>query len=134
MNLNHFLPTPLFTLGASLAALEAEVEAEKEKRKQNRYRVPGEREDLDVLLIAWVTQVISSDDHKINYGYTYVDDILPFSTRKALVWARPQSFLSVAALKMAVNESDNWYDLWSSQIIDIVRQYDNKLYRKEHQR
>ncbi|RXW23949.1 hypothetical protein EST38_g1909 [Candolleomyces aberdarensis] len=131
-DLSALLPSPLFTQADYKIAQQAEKDAEKEKKAQARYRDPADRHKLDNLLIAWVDMIAQSP--KCNHGYVNPEDILPFNIRKTLVWALPPSFGATNGLKSIVNGSDEWHSLWSTDILNIVREYDQQLAEEKKNR
>lgn len=134
-NLQDYLPSPLLT-AEMLENEESLQDTEAETRTQQvRYRDLKHRADLDALLISWALEV--AGDHDRNEGFTNVEDILPFSTRSALVKTRPALYRQHldepegARLREVVIESDEWHSLWSEEILDIMIRYDRSLVEKK---
>ncbi|KAH6890188.1 P-loop containing nucleoside triphosphate hydrolase protein [Coprinopsis sp. MPI-PUGE-AT-0042] len=133
INLSSILPSPIFTVEAytALQDVQQQAEAEKKKRAQARYRPVNERAKLDEELIQWVDSIVSSGDPAVHHDFIYADDILPHSTRKALVMTNAPTYRKAKSLKDIIQDTDEWHELWGEQILDLVKKYGVKLRKQK---
>ena len=118
-DLNDFLPSLLYTAALTTTLTKRKAPAPRVKR-----RMVKDRQALDLRLIQWL---ISASENDPLCGVRSVVDILSDHNRAMLICANPASLSSPHTITKLLDETEEWAEEWSAQLLGVIHQYDKEL-------